>query len=280
MTPTSPPTGTQRSGGRKIGVLAEATGLTVRTLHHYEQIGLLVASGRGPGGHRLYSAADVARLYRICLLRRLGLPLVDIARALDDPGWNLHASLGRHLADLDARIAAAERLRRRVADLLGRAGAEAMDEDLLDVLGGMSMLDRPDLVQRRISVVVYADIEAAYAFLVEVFGLGPGLLTRAPDGTAVHGEVQAGDGVIWLHPESPEHGMASPRTVGAVTSSVVVLVDDVDAHHRHAVARGARVVYPPIDQPYGYREYSARDLEDGLWSFMKPLENHTQEQTT
>ena len=43
------------------------------------------------------------------------------------------------------------------------------------------------------------------------------------------------------------------------------MVDDVDAHHGHAAARGAEVVYEPVDQPYGYREYSARDLEGGLW---------------
>ena len=52
---------------------------------------------------------------------------------------------------------------------------------------------------------------------------------------------------------------------------MAVMVDDVDAHHRHAAARGAEMVYEPVNQPYGYREYSARDLEGGLWSFMKEL---------
>jgi len=45
----------------------------------------------------------------------------------------------------------------------------------------------------------------------------------------------------------------------------------VDAHHRHAAANGANILYPPTDQEYGYREYSARDCEGHLWSFMKPL---------
>jgi DNA-binding transcriptional MerR regulator len=54
----------------KVGELATATGLTVRALRYYEQIGLLPASGRSVGGHRLYAPADVQRLYRICLLRR------------------------------------------------------------------------------------------------------------------------------------------------------------------------------------------------------------------
>ena len=49
------------------------------------------------------------------------------------------------------------------------------------------------------------------------------------------------------------------------------MVNDVDAHHDRAKERGAEIVYAPVDQPYGYREYSARDPEGGLWSFMKPL---------
>ena len=50
-----------------------------------------------------------------------------------------------------------------------------------------------------------------------------------------------------------------------------VMVDDVDAHYRYAKAQGAIVDYEPVDQCYGYREYSARDIEGGMWSFMKPL---------
>ena len=84
--------------GRRVGELAAATGLTVRTLHYYEEIGLLVASGRSDAGHRLYADADVERLYRICLLRRLGLPLGEIGRALDDPAWSLRAAMTTQLA--------------------------------------------------------------------------------------------------------------------------------------------------------------------------------------
>ena len=105
-----------------------------------------------------------------------------------------------------------------------------------------------------------------------MFGLGPGQLTRDGDGRVVHGELQAGDGVVWLHPEAPQFGLASPRTVGAATASVAVMVDDVDAHFEHARSHGATIDYEPVDQPYGYREYSARDSEGGLWSFMKPLD--------
>ena len=66
----------------KVGALARATGLTVRTLHYYDQIGLLQPSARLAGGHRLYDATDAARLYRIIRLRQLGFPLSQVADVL------------------------------------------------------------------------------------------------------------------------------------------------------------------------------------------------------
>jgi uncharacterized glyoxalase superfamily protein PhnB len=107
------------------------------------------------------------------------------------------------------------------------------------------------------------------AWLNTVFGLSAGRLERDDQGRCVHAEVHAGDGVIWLHQVSPRFGLASPATLGATTATTAVMVDDVDDHYRHAESHGAEILYPPTDQPYGYREYSARDPEGGLWSFMK-----------
>ena len=259
------------SEGLRVGELADRTGLTVRTLHHYEAIGLLVASDRSDAGHRRYGAADVDRLYRICLLRDLGLGLPEIGRALDDPTWQLSAALGAHLDELDRRIEAAAALRRRVGSLV-RAAAEdhrPSPEDLITLLEEMTMTS--PALERRISILVYEDLEATHAWLVRTFGLVPGELTRDPSGTVVHAELEAGDGVVWLHREAPEFQLASPKRLGGANGSMAVMVDDVDAHHAHAVAEGAEILYGPVDQPYGYREYSARDLEGALWSFMKPL---------
>lgn len=251
---------------RKIGEVAEATGLTVRTLHHYESIGLLVASGRTASGHRLYSPADIERLYRICLLRRLGLPLGDIGSVLDDPEWDTRSALARHRAELERRMAAEAQLR---THLVRMESAGPDTEDLLRVLEEMTMLDTT--IQRRIGTLVYGDLEAMHDFLVRVFGLGPGEITRDDAGTPVHVEIEAGDGVLWLHPEAEAFKLASPRTAGSATAGTAVMVDDCDAHFRHASAEGAEIVYEPVDQPYGYREYSARDPEGGFWSFMQPL---------
>lgn len=257
--------------GLRVGELADATGLTVRTLHHYEAIELLVASGRSEAGHRRYGPADVDRLYRICLLRDLGLPLPAIARALDDPSWSLPSALGAHLDELDRRLDGANRLRRRVGGLV-RSLAESRPpttDELTTLLEEMHMT--ATAIERRISILVYEDLEAAHAWLSRVFGLVPGEVTHDGDGTAVHAVLEAGDGLVWLHPESPEFQLASPRRLGGANGSMAVVVEDVDAHHAHALAEGAEVVYAPVDQPYGYREYSARDLEGALWSFLRPL---------
>jgi uncharacterized glyoxalase superfamily protein PhnB len=134
----------------------------------------------------------------------------------------------------------------------------------------MTMLDTT--VQKRISILVYSDLDAAFEYLTRVFGLGPGQLFHDDAGDVVHGELQAGDGVVWLHPESSEWRLASPRSVGAATASVAVMVDDVDAHYRHALEEGADIQREPVDESYGYREYDVLDLEGHLWSFMKPLD--------
>ncbi len=141
--------------------------------------------------------------------------------------------------------------------------------DLLSVLEDMTMLETT--LNRRIAILVYADIEAAFNYLTSVFGFGPGELTRDPEGNVVHGEIQVGDGECWLHTESEPFGLKSPNHLGGATGTMAVMVDDVDAHYRFSSGEGATIRYEPVDQPYGYREYSAVDLEGHLWSFMKPL---------
>ena len=108
-------------------------------------------------------------------------------------------------------------------------------------------------LDRRIAILVYEDIEAAFDYLSRVFGFGPGELMRDPDGNAVHGEIQAGDGEFWLHMESAPFGLKSPNNLGGASRTMAIMVDDVDAHHRFAVEHGANVRYEPTDQDYGYR---------------------------
>jgi MerR family transcriptional regulator, thiopeptide resistance regulator len=119
-----------------------------------------------------------------------------------------------------------------------------------------------------IPVLIYEDIEAAHDELVTVFGFASDGIERTPDGTVVHAEVRLGDSRIWLHRVS--ENLASPRTLRQLNSGLVVHVDDVDAHFRHARDAGATIDREPEDQPYGQREYGARDLEGHRWWFATP----------
>jgi DNA-binding transcriptional MerR regulator len=71
-------------GGYSVGQVAKAAGVTVRTLHHYDRIGLLSPGGRTPGGYRRYEDADLDRLQQVLFYRELGFPLEEIAAILDD----------------------------------------------------------------------------------------------------------------------------------------------------------------------------------------------------
>jgi DNA-binding transcriptional MerR regulator/uncharacterized glyoxalase superfamily protein PhnB len=255
----------------RIGEVSARTGLTTRTLRYYEELGLLCPSERLASGHRVYASEDLRRLYRVSLLRQLGLPLSEIAGELDDSSRDLSDTIGRHIAQLDQRLAALGRHRERVITIRDSlSNANPSDEQLLEILHEMTEIDHG--LTQRLTLLVYNDIEAVHDHLVAVFGFGPGTITRDGSGRAVHGELHVGDGVIWMHPASEEWKLMSPASLGgASTHCMAVMVDDVDRHHERAVAAGAAVVYPPRNQPYGFREYAVRDLEGGLWSFMTPL---------
>jgi len=103
-----------------VGQLAKLTGLTVRTLHHYDAIGLLVPLQRSDAGYRLYDQSDVVRLYRIVALQRLGLSLTDIDAALTSDHNSLAHILSQQLAELDEQIADATRTRDQLQVLKGQ----------------------------------------------------------------------------------------------------------------------------------------------------------------
>jgi DNA-binding transcriptional MerR regulator/uncharacterized glyoxalase superfamily protein PhnB len=267
--------GVGRAEAWKVGALARASGLTVRALHHYDHIGLLSPSMRTAAGHRLYSPQDVARLYRITLLRRLGFPLERIATAIDQPEWQLAAALRRHLEHTREQAAATVRLCGRLADMAAALDAEALDGEehpdggqLFATLEVMTMADTP--IRATTGLLVYDDIAAAHDYIVSVYGLASGGVERDAAGHVFHAEVRAGDQIIMLHP--PGDGYRSPRSLGAVTSMTVVTVDDADEHYAHSVQAGAEILKPPVDQAYGVREYGARDLEGQLWYFHSPLD--------
>jgi MerR family transcriptional regulator, thiopeptide resistance regulator len=255
----------------RIGEVSARTGLTTRTLRYYEELGLLRPSERLVSGHRIYANEDLQRLYRISLLRQLGLPLSDIARELDEPSSELTDTITRHVEQIDQRLAALGRHREHMITVReSLSTGSPTDEELLDTLQELAQIDHG--LAQRLTLLVYNDIEAIHDHLVTVFGFGPGTITRDESGKVVHGEMHVGDGVIWMHRPSDEYRLASPATLGASTHCMAVMVDDVDRHYEKALAAGATAVYAPREMAYGVREYGARDLEGGLWSFMTPLD--------
>jgi DNA-binding transcriptional MerR regulator len=126
----------------RIGELARAAGVTVRALHHYDRLGLLVPSERTDGGHRLYTAADVQRLYRLLALRELGLPLGEIGAVLDADDA-LSGTVRRHLDHVERRLQHLETLRQRLIRLLAMLdGGEPSSTAFLEAMEAMSMFEK------------------------------------------------------------------------------------------------------------------------------------------
>lgn len=93
-----------------VGELAQIAGVSVRTLHHYDRIGLLSPSERSESGYRRYRAAEAGRLHRILAYRALGIPLDEITTLLDDPGVDPLQHLRRQEALLRDRIGQLEEM--------------------------------------------------------------------------------------------------------------------------------------------------------------------------
>lgn len=128
----------------RVGELAKRAGLTVRTLHHYDDVGLLRPSARTDAGYRLYNRKDVARLHQIQALRGLGMSLADIGAALDRPELSLAPLIDRQIQVLDQLLARQIQLRYRLGRLKAQfmGGQEPELDDWLNTLELMSMYDR------------------------------------------------------------------------------------------------------------------------------------------
>lgn len=128
----------------KVGELARRTGLTIRTLHHYDEIGLLKPSHHTESGHRLYTAGDVARLQQVISLRQLGFTLEEARGCLDRPGFSPLEILGLHAGRLRDQI----ELQRRLCDRLDalavrlRSAGEVSADDFLRAIEEMTMIEK------------------------------------------------------------------------------------------------------------------------------------------
>lgn len=111
-----------------VSQLSRLAGVSVRTLHHYDHIGLLRPAVTGENGYRYYGTDELLRLQQILLHRELGLPLADIARVLDAPGFDRMATLR---AQRDRLMAEAERFQ-QLAATIDRTITLLEGEDVMD----------------------------------------------------------------------------------------------------------------------------------------------------
>jgi DNA-binding transcriptional MerR regulator len=126
------------NAGRRHQVkeVAEAAGVSIRTLHHYDAIGLLVPSERSAAGYRLYTDDDLVRLQQILIGRELGLALEEIRKLLDDPGFDRRQALLRQRAQLAERQERTTRMLHAVDAVLTAMREEAHMLDLRQIFDG------------------------------------------------------------------------------------------------------------------------------------------------
>ena len=125
----------------KVGELARRTGVSVRTLHYYDEIGLLSPSQRTESGHRLYSRDDVVRLQQIRSLRRSGFTLEEIQDCLKSPAFSPRQVIQLHIQQRGEQIERLQRLHlhlEKIATRLDRV-EEISSEEFIQIIGEMNM---------------------------------------------------------------------------------------------------------------------------------------------
>ncbi len=121
--------------------------------------------------------------------------------------------------------------------------------------------------------LLYADVDAALAFLGRAFGFEEVLRYTGADGRVSHAEARLGDDHVYLgDPTSAGSEYRNPAALGAATVLISVDgVDDVDALCERARAAGAQISEEPADQAYGQRRFAATDPEGHKWFFAQTI---------
>ena len=134
-----------------VGAVAQLAGVTVRTLHHYDEIGLLRASGRSDAGYRRYADADLDRLQRILFYRELGFGLDQIRDVMTDGGADAATHLRRQHAMLLDRIGRLERMANAVEKAMEARtmGINLTPEERFEVFGDFNPDDHAAEVEER-----------------------------------------------------------------------------------------------------------------------------------
>jgi len=127
----------------QVGELAKRTGLTIRTLHHYDEIGLVKPSRHGESGYRLYTALDLARLQQVLSLRQLGFSLEEVRDCLDRPEFSAKDLIQRHIQCLREQISLQQELCHRLEAIRHHVqDAESVSADeILQIIERITMIE-------------------------------------------------------------------------------------------------------------------------------------------
>lgn len=228
----------------QIGEVARRTGLTTRTLRHYDALGLLIPSGRSGGDYRQYTLDDVRRLLAIQHLKSLGLGLTEIAAALTD-GLDPQTTLREHIEAVEERIAAEQALLQRLHALQA-----ASHDDWDDVLAAVELSERvrhPDGVVRFRAALEFPDAITTDDLIDLLRGdPEPGVREAATWALVRRGETALS--ALVAHLADPDPGVRTqmthalgklrdPRAVDALASLLEDPVPEVAAKAAHALGQ-------------------------------------------
>jgi DNA-binding transcriptional MerR regulator len=239
-----------------VGELARRSGLTVRTLHHYDSIGLLTPSSRSDAGYRLYDRTNIERLHRIQALRRLGLGLADIGNALSGPQLPLTEVIDRQLEQIERELSQALRLKRQLIELRAQLTAgQAPDlAQWLDTLELMTMYENyfsPEEL-KRFPLLNDADAQAEWSAMVD---MAQGMIDRNTPPDAHEAQIL---GLRWMRTLQRDTGNnadflnrldrmhASEPAVQAASR----ITPEVQRFVRQAVMEGRMAIYARYLKPH------------------------------
>jgi DNA-binding transcriptional MerR regulator len=140
-----------------VGGVARLAGVTVRTLHHYDEIGLVVPGSRTRAGYRIYGTEEIERLQEVLFFRELGFGLDDIKRIIGQPGYNRAEALHRQRQMLESQADHLSALIDSVEQALQaeRTGINMSNEDALGVFGDFDPAEYEEEAKQR-----WGEIEA------------------------------------------------------------------------------------------------------------------------
>ncbi len=173
----------------KVGKISKRTGISVRTLHYYDEIGLLSPSIRSEAGHRIYSEADLARLLQIKSLQHLGFSLEQVRGCLDDPQFSPTRVIAMHVARLEEQIAVHARLCDRLRAIAARLekSQSASGEEFIQALEEINMIEKYytpeqlEYLRQRRETVGQERMEQAQAEWGEIFERYRALAEKSAD---------------------------------------------------------------------------------------------------